>query len=627
MAHEVSWAGYALRNDVSLRSVFPNLVTRIFETTKDQFLIVFDPAQQHAEAIAEEFNNKIKMAGVGVRIANAVPASYLRELEPLDDVQAAGDFVGLPLNRGAFNSLVVSRFPDLPLIGVGEDLTARFAHVLVERPIKPADAAEVVAFVENLRLPLGADVQVAPDLPEPPQSPPERSIGQDLLAVRPAKRRPSAPAFVARDEAFWFENLGAAAAGRLPPEQFPTITEEAYRCFIDFAVGKHVNLRQALLLYDEVYCSLPLTDAHEEFLADQGLSDADLLMLAGSGRLKFISTQPEERLRLPFLEALDDQAPQTIMGRRTAALLLIADIARSADSYRPRDPAFYPALRELSETLAPHVGLTPPACLRAVLWPLTARRQSLYGLMERGTKSGLGIELAKILAEAIQAATKVDIALEAMVASERVHLGHALNATVFGALDEPGAITASATALGQEMNFYQSFNTSVAAAWVGNERRRADGVEILPPIPLLEFDPKIPIAEVLEDGALSSTRVQGRALIKRIADLPQEARQEEVNRLVDALRLRGRRREGAVFTLDNLDTGVALGSLVGHFTYPPIAGVAHAMAPVLRQLRRVPAVDRMLQILAEDLLKPGSNQDLEFLSRISRVAQLRRPKI
>jgi hypothetical protein len=626
-AQSPSWEGYVQRIDAHLRARFPNLDTRIFEISPNQYSIVFDRALQNSQVIAKEYENSIRFLGVGARLSNDMPATFLKEIEPLGDSTAAGSMAGLPLRMHDLDSMLLSRFPDLPIIGVRE--VPPTLYVMIEEPISDEATAKLKAFVNELRLPLFTEFEITTP-PEPVKTPNrESALGQDnALAIWPARRRPHAPSFVRSDEAFWFHNLRNAASGLLPPERFPGINPDRYRCYIDLTVGDHVNLRQALLLYDEVFCSLPLADGHGEFLARQGLSDNDLLQIVEAGRLKFVSTQPEERLRFPLLEAAAERDPHAVLGRRTAALLLIADVAQAADNYRLVDPKFYAALRELSEIISPHFGLSSAALLRAFLWPLTARRQGLQGLIDRGTKSGPGLELAETLAEVVKNATKVDLALEAMVVSERVHLGHALNATVFGAVDEPGCMTPLMATLGRELNFYRNFNTTVAAAWVGNERRRANGVQIVPPIPLMEFDPKIPMKEILDDSALSSTRTKGRALFARLADLPAEAREQEIDALVDQLRNLGRRRENVVLSFDNADTAIAVGSVFASFVYPPIMGLAHFARPLVERLRRISSIDRMIQTIAEDTAASlGTNQDLDFLSRINRVAQLKRPRV
>lgn len=623
-----SWRGYALRVDAHLRARFPNLVTRTFETSPERFVISFDRALQDASAISKEFDEGIRLAGLGITLSNEAPQSFLAELPPLGDDEAAGTMAGLALSISDIDTLVASRFPEFPIVGLREEVP--YLRIVTERPLGDDAKESLTAFVDSMRLPLVARfaVEPAPEPGGPPVLGPPAADHGDALLIRPARRRPRAPAFVRADEAFWFEHLRDAAVGLMLPERFPGVVPDRFRCYVDLSVGEHVNLRQMLLLYDQVLCSLPLAEGHDAFLAKQGLSEADLLQVIASGRLTLVSTQPEERLKLSFLEAAAECHPHAVLGRRTAALLLVADVARTAEGYRLADPNSYPALRELADGLAPAVGLSPASMLRALLWPLAARRQSLSRLIDRGTKAGPGLELAQILAEAVRSATKADLALEAIVVSERVQIGHALDATVFGALDEPGAVTPLMAVLGRELNFYRSFNTALAAAWVGNERRRAEGVQVMPPIPLFEFDPKVPIAEVLADSALRSTRAKGRALFARLADLPAEARGAEIDALAARLRNAGRRRKDAVLSFDNLDTALSLGSLFASFVYPPVAGLAHLARPLVERLRRVPSIDRMVQAVEQDTVAAfGSNQDLDFLSRIDRVAQLRRARV
>jgi hypothetical protein len=516
------------------------------------------------------------------------------------------------------------------VIGIEEDFTRRTFRILVGDAIAQPDEAKLVAFVENLGLPLPtAEVVVTEPSSEAGVATAATKRLPDLpMRIRAPRARPTAPAFVRADDQFWFENLNAAATGVLSPDRFPGLEPGAFRCFADFTVGRHLNLRQSLLLYDQIYCSLPLAEEHNAFLAHQGLTEDDLLTLVVAGRLKIVSTQPEERLRLPFLEAVAERRPDAIMGRRAAALLLLADVAQTADRYRLRDPVHYPALRELSEAIAPSLGLTPPSLLRGLLWPLNARRRSLQGLLEEGSKRGPALHLAEILAEAAPAENEVGVRLTAMGLSERTHLAHAMNATVLGALGEPPGCVALMAALGHELNFYRSFNTAIASAWAANERRKANGVTILPPIPVFDFQARVPITEFLAEASLASTRAQGRALMARLAELPEDARGVEIDALADQLRTAGRRRDGAVMTFDNLDTAVAVASILMAFVYPPLAGLWKGGQVVLDRLRRVPAIDKMVQAMAEDTVATfGSNQDLPFLSKVQRVAQLKQPRV
>lgn len=626
----VSVAGYARRSDVLLRARFPLLRTRIFELSPDHHVIAVEGAGDNFPAIASEFDQTIRPAAWHIELASTPPESFLREVPGLTDAEAAGGYAGLPLTVNALNTLILSRFPDLPIVGARDEPREHRLAVLISAPIPSAKARFVLDFVASLELPLtpGFDlIEVPPRIDPQDDAPPPYGRPREAMLIRPAKRRRAAPGFVAADEAFWFENLTAAAAGRHTGAGLLGLSPDSYRCFFDFTTGRHLQLRQALLLYDEVYCSLPLAENHEAFLARQALTETDLLDLVAAGRLRIVSTQPEERLHLPCLEEIAERNPGAVIGRRSAALLLLADVASTAEHYRLDDARFRSALQAIAEHLAPRVHLSPQTVLRLLLWPSVARRQSLHPILEQGTKAGPAAELAEALSEAVAHASGVEIRLQAMVLSERVHVGHALEATVFPALDEPAAFAPLMQAIGQELNFYRGFNTDIVAAWAANERRRREGVEILPAIPLLEFDPKTPISEILEAGRLPSTRAKGRALIARLANMAPADRPDAIDALADRLRHVGRR-SGGLLSLDNLDTSISIASLVGNFFWPGPVGAARLAGGLLEPLRRVKAVDTMLHHLEQDFAAlRGRNEDLHFLSKVQRVALLKRDRV
>ena len=199
------------------------------------------------------------------------------------------------------------------------------------------------------------------------------------------------PSFVRTDEAFWFSNLDRIYAGNIAVEQIPGVEEGQARCFLDATIGEHVNIRQLLAFYDTVYISPPLYEGHDAFLAKQALKETDLLTLIEHGRLKIISTQAEERLKIPFLAEAAERSPSAILGRRTTAAILIADLVQTADEYRLRDSAHYAAIGELSKILSEKSGLPADQILEFILWPVQARRASVWPLLDRGSKGVLPI--------------------------------------------------------------------------------------------------------------------------------------------------------------------------------------------------------------------------------------------
>ena len=633
MNSNTSYAGQVRRMDALLRSRFPNLVTRIYEVGSDQFVIVFDTALQDAAAIADEFDRSIRFMTVAATLSNSPPETYLREIPVLSDAEAAGDMAGLPLRRFDLLNLLLSRFPDINILAVRDNPQDRKIILSVETAPDAKTEAQLIEFVDSFDLPLTVEIKIL-------SSHQRDAIPEidDPMFVWASRLRPNAPTYVRQDEDFWFDNIGDISSNRFPIERFPGMRDNVFRCYFDLTLGEeHINLRQALLLYDEVWCSPPFAHSQGTFLESQGLTEADLLTMVDAGRLKFVTTQPEERLDISFLEAVFEHSVEAILGRRTTAALLVADIAQTAELSLLNDPSLFPALGQLAELLAPETGVEPDDLLRSFLWPLMGRRSSLQGLLYRGSKGGPALSLAKVIADRIKAEVGVDIELEALVLSEAVHIGHTLNATILGPLNEPAPYHLLKSAIGRHLNSHRAFNRKFAASWARNELRRANGVEILPPVPLFEFDRKIPIQEIIDDSTLGSTRAKGRSLYARLAELPPEERQEEIDKLESALRKQARQKSGIVVDLDTLETVETVETvisltllLVGGFSLPPLTGMGRLGKRMIEKLRHIPQIDhdQMIAQPEENAFDGGEgNQELDFLSHINRVATFRRERV
>ena len=375
-----------------------------------------------------------------------------------------------------------------------------------------------------------------------------------------------------------------------------------------------------------IYISPPLREDHDAFLAKQALTENDLLTLIGHGRLKIISTQAEERLKIPFLAEAAERSPSAIIGRRTTAAMLIADIVQTADEYRLRDSAHYSAIGELSKLLSDKSGLPADKILEFILWPVQARRAAVCPLLDRGSKGIPPIGMGPFFATFIEKIGKKDLEFESLMVSERVHLGHALNATVFPSRDEPKGLHRLANAMGDALNFFRSFNIRIAAAWVGNVERKENGRRLLPPLPLLEFDPVIPIEEILAATDRPVMRNRGRALFSRLADMTEEQRAAEIQGLNAALRRYGK--PGGIISLDTIDTGISVASVAADFVYPPLAGLRSLGSQLINLGRKNPSVDRLFEAIQVDLFPTsGKKRELDFLSSINRVALLKTTKV
>ena len=615
------YEGQVRRIDAHLRSRFPYLVTSIYEVRLNDFVIFMSAETQDFDEIQEEFDRSIRYVTCPVRLSNSVPDAFLRQIPTLSEEESIGTLVGLSLRVIDLQNLLLSRFPEVDAVGIEEGFSPDVVvTVSIRRELGRETRRQMAEFVETLVIPVPVVIQLS----DSSEAPVDIHKDENSMFVLASRLRPGVPSYVVEDERFWFDNIASIAANRFDRNRFPGMKDDSYRCYFDLTLGQsdHLNLRQALLLYDEVWCSVPLAEHLGPFLAAQRLSKDDLLEIVENGRLKLVTVQPEERLDIGLLESIHERDSCAILGRRTTAALLVADVVRSYEQSFLRDPDLLPFISEESEFVAERLGLNRTTLLQIMLWPLASLRGGLPRVLNMGSKGGPHLSLAEAAARLVKDAGGIDVELEAMAAGEPVHLGHALDATVFGPLDYPGWRNMKAF-LSHLLNFHRCFNAELRPAWVENDRRREEGRSIVPPVPLFDFDPAIPIRELLEDTALPSTRAGGRALYSRLARLPVDERAVEIEKLSAALRAQGRRQTGTSITLDALDTlaSVAAG-LVG------AAGILRVMMKGMERLRRESArVDAAMARVADAMDREGTNAELHFLSRVQRVASFRKERV
>ena len=619
MPLDFSFAGQVRRIDAMLRSRFPNLHTRIFEVGIHQFEIIFDTELQNADEISEEFHSSIRFMTVPVTLSNQVPQSYISELVPLSDEDAMGGMIGLPLRCVDLLNLLTSQFPAAEIIRVTDDPDVREAIVVVRSPPDEDTEDQLRTFVGSFQLPLSLTIQVAPS-----SEAVTRPDIDDPMFVWAASLRSGAPTYTKQDEIFWFDNIANISRDQFPIHRFPGMRDVASRCYFDLSLGEnHMNLRQALLMYDEIWCSIPLAEKQSDFLAIQGLTKADLLEMVSAGRLRILSTQPEERLDVPFLEEAYERNPQAVFGRRTTASLLLANVAHMAEQSLLNDPALLPGLSEFSRECGPIIGVNPNEMLRGLLWPMGSIRGSLPGLLAHGSKGGPVNSLSRLISNRVQEETGLDIALEAYIYGEPVHIGHALDATVFGPIDEPTLYYKLKSVLGGYLNLHENFTGALAESWIRNEQGKRNARETLPAVQVFEFDRHVPIREIIDDISLSSTRKQGRSLYARLADLSEEERAQEIIRVNSKLRDIGRNKANRIFDFTTLETAASLASLFTTFPCPPIMGLFDFGGRALTKLRRNKKIDELMSRLECKIQSDSSEMELSFLSKIDRVARFK----
>ncbi|MEQ1711366.1 MAG: hypothetical protein ABL908_08185 [Hyphomicrobium sp.] len=622
------------RVDANLRSTYPFLKTRLFALGPHQYVIVFDRQDLPAQAIADEFANEIRFITLQVGVSNDVPSRCLRELEPIADHAIAASYHGLPFNETDLTHILKGKFPALPINGLGTSSEPGFVRILVAEPLATEQQDALFAFC--LGLGMGVELARGEPVDRPDHLPPDLPLVQHLK-----RHRRAAAAFIRDDERFWFDRVEPIFEGRVRPENYPRIEGGGAKCTIDASLNvSQLQIREALAFFDTICLTPPVAPQHQEFLDAQRISEDELLFLAEQGRLKLICTMREETFHLPFLEAASERAPDCIVGHYRTAGLIAARAVETADEYLLTRPEWWPALRETAKVLADECGVNALAVARQLLWPASARRQLLWMLYQMGPSGAAGTGLTRLLADRFgrdksdDERAQVEFNLDLL--SNPVLLSHALRATHVPRLGADAAHVGLQRHIGELLNMYSNVNGRIAASWAGDMEGTRHIVRLVAPIPIFEFPRAVSIREIHEVTSFGATTRFGRGLLTRLDVLPAAARQDELDRLAEALRKA--KAHGSESRFLSLKYAMAAAGFGLAFNQHPLAGIialllpwsnVHQMAePLITKLRRTRAVDQFMVELEADFKRSAqSNQEITFLERLDGVATLQSTKV
>jgi hypothetical protein len=604
------------RTDLHFRSRFPWVETQLFETTQHSFLIFVPSDQLDAQMATDEFNHKIRPVTLHVQLSNDLPQSFLRKISTVPD-EELGQIISLSLTRAEIRvhvNAIFPHFPDYIDVNVsGRELVLVFADVLSGHQLH-----ELHQWVHSIEPEIKLNVQVSTPSPKP--------LENDVLQILPPNMRAFKRPYVVEDEDFWHENVKEIYRGGLRPNEVVSMERWGTSCLIDATNMETIDLRQALLCFDTIILHAPLSEEAQLFRERQRISDADLAALAEAGRLRIVMQQPEERLDWNMIDAVSEASHDALVGRRRSSALVAADIVDTSQHYLLSKPELFPALQVIAKSVGDRLKCKPETVLRSLLWPVAARRGSFERLSNQGLMGLAGFSVGNEFSDGYEEISGRDVRLEAMIFGSSVQVAHAFNAALIPSANNLTGWNDPMRMMGEWLNFYRSFNTKIAPAWVGNQKRRASGIEIMPAIPIFEFERHAAITDILDFTRLRSDRNKGRALISRLADLPIEQRADEIERLSKELFGRDIKRGQRKIAFDVAKSGGEIAGFIAGLNTPPIAPMVSALIQALGTLRSNATVDAFFESLEADLPEGLlQNHDLDFLSKVYRVAKLIEP--
>ena len=613
------------RTDARWRTRYPHIDTEIYEFDLDDHSIYVPPEQIRLADVEEDFNHSVRMVADRVRMVDVRPNDAVR-IDSITDSHWAADLGGLSLTVHDLRVLIAGRFPTAPLLSSSQPSGDGFLDVSFEAELPRHVESDILRLVTDHGR--GMQARLAPAAAVEPR----RDTGNgEAMTFQPVRLRGAVPSFVAEDEEWWFNNAAKIYAGAIGTDAFEFRQGAGMACYVQAAVMPQVDLRQLLLAYDTIFLEPPIKLEHPieapDFWSSQRITRDDLLQLVASDRVRLILSQPEERGDLGFLAEAKRLNPNGVLSRRRTAALFASHLVEVDDWYLLSDLKLRIEVREVIGRLRDEFGEPEEQAAAWVLYPSMARRSSFSYLFDRGLAGLAGFGQGRVFGDLLMNATGKDGRLEASTFGADVEVARMLHATYIpptGA-DYIPSWYEPMRLIGDRLNFYASFRRGVSAQWATNERAKRDPTRtILPPIPLIEFNKHATIADILELTGGKPDRRKWNALIARLAELDEEERGEEVERISKELyrhQLAKRRWARGRKVLD-LGANVVTGS-----TGLPVAQILSGwglLNTILELARRAPVLDSIVDTIEESIAeKIGANQELSFLSSVSPIAEIR----
>ncbi len=584
--------------------------------------VIFDALQY-----ADEFANKFRPITVQVSISNEIPSAGL-EIPSIGDDDIASNLEGFHLSRSDMEVCIAGLFPNAPPINFCDNIGPRNFEIGFETELSKDLAEGIQAFVEpHLR---GLSVAITIRRPEPKVEMSKQVRSMTANDFKPFRQRLGVPQFVKEEEEWWFGNLDRIARGYVTPRSF-SITEDAgMACYIHGTAFPQIDLRQALLAFDTIYLEPPLCEDENlsglpSFWTSQSINRDDLLRLIEKDRVRLIHSQPEERGDLGLLREAREANPKGVIGRRMTAALMFSDIVETANEYRLSQDDLESDVLELIKRLADIHKAPLGEVARSVLCPNYMRRLAVENLTRQGTMGSTSFDQGRLFGEVIQRVRGKEVLIESYMFGQCIQTAHTLNATYIPHTPHDSYVESwinPMALMGDRLNFYRSMSTRLTAAWATNQRGIESRRIVLPPIPLFDFDRSAPIDDILLFTSRPSIRRKGRSLVARVSELPEEERASEMSRLQKKLYELGVKNERREMSTSFLDASLTLADYAASTALFPFTAGWTMLKAMIHAARRSPSLDRFLDSLEADLSRPG-NDDLHFLSKISRVAKIK----
>ena len=142
--------GGVKRADLRLKTKYYGIKTKIYLIEKNHYVIQLLNFLDMFDEIKEDFNYKIRSMGDWVELTSQRPDVFITEVESLTNI--AHNNEGIFLTNGMFQSLLISRFPNVDFVSIRVDhKNGPNIIITIAYDTNDADATAIQVFVQELK--------------------------------------------------------------------------------------------------------------------------------------------------------------------------------------------------------------------------------------------------------------------------------------------------------------------------------------------------------------------------------------------------------------------------------------------------------------------------------------------
>lgn len=610
--------GWARHTDLYFRSLYPYINTTIYQID-NQYMIYVPKEQLYIDDnFKKKFSYSICSIGLPCTVSNDIPYSYSRVIPNIKDTEIGKSLDGLYLNIDDFYTLLTMKFPNI-ITKIGA-MDQKRTQIIYVKKLNDTIEQKILEFCNSLKQPIIFKIQQD-------TTPCNNNFtSKDLIRINANFANQSNLSYLKEDDDFWLEKVNDIYDGKITKKDFSFFDINSSSCYVDMSIGLDENLRNNILLYDTVYCSLPLNDFHDKIFKEQSINEQQFLDLVEKGVIKILMTQPELRQNISLIEKAFECNPNSIIGRRKISAFCISNFVENAKNYIFTNEEYKPLIPEVSKSLAPILNLSPDNITQMLMWPIYAMRNSFNAFFRSGTKGMSSIGVSDFISNSIKKTIHKDLEVELKISEENVQIANALNATYFPSPSK--LMYPYAKLIGNYLSYYENFNQNTFKSWHKNlNLRLRDNNLILPPINLLDFKNDVPLQDLYKLNSQSEKRA-GRKLISYLATLSKEDRTKTIDEYNDYLRKEKLTQQGRQFSIDNIqDEGYDL--LCSFFSIINILSQIILMKKISQPfINKIRISNKKFDKFCDLLLSMVMNDDekqLSFLRRLDIVANIKNP--